>query len=86
MLILAIEGAVRTSKVKKMSEAVKTPINIYTEANPNPNSLKFVANFTFIAFLLFEKCYLEINFLRWLPMRIPQTNLFFLKMEKMECT
>ena len=33
------------SKVKKMSEAVKTPINIYTEANPNPNSLKFVANF-----------------------------------------
>ena len=28
-----------------MSEAVKTPINIYTEANPNPNSLKFVANF-----------------------------------------
>jgi NFU1 iron-sulfur cluster scaffold homolog, mitochondrial len=28
-----------------MSDAVKTPINIYTEANPNPNSLKFVANF-----------------------------------------
>ena len=28
-----------------MSEPVKTPINIYTEANPNPNSLKFVVNF-----------------------------------------
>ena len=25
-----------------MSEPVKTPINIYTEANPNPNSLKFI--------------------------------------------
>ena len=28
-----------------MSEPVRTPINIYTEANPNPNSLKFVVNF-----------------------------------------
>jgi Fe-S cluster biogenesis protein NfuA len=28
-----------------MSKSVRTPINIYTEANPNPNSLKFVVNF-----------------------------------------
>tara|TARA_B100001113_G_scaffold322454_1_gene292892 strand:+ start:686 stop:1270 length:585 start_codon:yes stop_codon:yes gene_type:complete len=28
-----------------MSKPVRTPINIYTEANPNPNSLKFVVNF-----------------------------------------
>ena len=27
-----------------MEEAVKV-VNIYTESNPNPNSLKFVANF-----------------------------------------
>lgn len=26
-------------------EATKTPVNIYYESNPNPNSLKFVANF-----------------------------------------
>ncbi len=28
-----------------MSTATSNPINIYLEANPNPNSLKFVANF-----------------------------------------
>lgn len=28
-----------------METAVKQPINIYTESNPNPNSLKFVLNF-----------------------------------------
>ena len=28
-----------------MSTATTNPINIYLEANPNPNSLKFVANF-----------------------------------------
>ncbi len=29
-------------------EATSTPINIYTESNPNPNSLKFVANFMLV--------------------------------------
>lgn len=28
-----------------MDAAIKQPINIYTESNPNPNSLKFVVNF-----------------------------------------
>ncbi len=30
-------------------EATKTPVNIYFEENPNPNSLKFVANFMLLA-------------------------------------
>ncbi len=33
------------SKSKKMSAIQNAPINIYLESNPNPNSLKFVANF-----------------------------------------
>lgn len=31
-------------KTKQFMNQVQTPINIYTEANPNPNSMKFVVN------------------------------------------
>lgn len=31
-----------------MNTAAKRPVNIYMEANPNPNSMKFVANFMLV--------------------------------------